>query len=93
MIDLRFNFFPLIFFNTGDIDLVVEMADIANDGLVFHFRHVVVGDDVEIARRRDENISFVRGVVHGHDAIAFHRRLQRADRIDFRDPNLRRQRA
>ena len=34
-----------------------------------------------------------RGVVHGHDAIAFHRRLQRADRIDLGHPDLRRQRA
>ena len=30
---------------------------------------------------------------HGHDAVAFHRRLQRADRVDFRDPDLRRKRA
>ena len=26
-------------------------------------------------------------VVHGHDAVAFHRRLQRADRVDLGDPD------
>ena len=35
----------------------------------------------------------VGGVVHGDHPIAFHRRLQRADRIDLGDPHLRRERA
>ncbi len=32
-----------------------------------------------------EDVGARRGVLHRHDLIAFHRRLQRADRIDFRD--------
>ena len=35
----------------------------------------------------------VAGVVHRDDAVAFHRRLQRADRVDLGDPHLRGQRA
>ena len=55
--------------------------------------HVLVRDHVEVAGRRDEDVGLVGGVLHGHDAIAFHRRLQRADRIDLGDPDLGRQRA
>ena len=40
----------------GDVDLVVEVADVADDRLVLHPRHVVGGDDVLVAGRRDEDV-------------------------------------
>ena len=76
-----------------DLDLVVEVADVAHDRLVLHALHVLVRDDVDVAGGGDEDVGLVAGVVHRHDAIAFHRRLQRADRVDLGDPHLRRQRA
>src|SRR5712691_3287504 len=39
----------------GYVDLVVEMADVADDGLVLHLRHVLGGDDVLVTGRGDEN--------------------------------------
>ena len=68
-----------------DLDLVVEVADVADDGAVLHRAHVLDGDDVLVAGRGDEDVGQRRGVFHGHDLIAFHRRLQRADRIDLGD--------
>ena len=68
-----------------DLDLVVEVADVADDGAILHRAHVLDGDDVLVAGRGDEDVGARRGVFHGHDLIAFHRRLQRADRIDFGD--------
>ena len=35
------------------LNLVVEMADVANDGLIFHREHVRGGDDVTVAGRGD----------------------------------------
>ena len=68
-----------------DLDLGVEVADVADDGAVLHRPHVVEGDDVDVAGRGDEDVGAGRRVLHGHDLIAFHRRLQRADRIDLGD--------
>ena len=68
-----------------DLDLVVEMADVADDGAILHRAHVLDGDDVLVAGGGDEDVGARRGVFHGHDLIAFHRRLQRADRIDLGD--------
>merc|ERR1712019_133158 len=31
-------------------DLVIEVADVANDGIILHLLHVLRGDDLEIAR-------------------------------------------
>ncbi len=92
VVDLRLDFLPLVLLERGDVDLGIEVADVADDGLVLHLRHVVVVDDVHVAGAGDEDVGLVGGVVHGHDAVAFHRRLQRADRVDLGDPYLRRQR-
>jgi hypothetical protein len=93
VIDLRLDLVPLVLVQRGDVDLVVEVADVADDGLVLHGLHVLVRDHVEVARRGHEDVGLVGGVVHRDDAVAFHRSLQRADRIDLGDPHLRRQRA
>ena len=39
----------------------------------------------------NEDVAVFCSVFHRHDAVAFHRCLQCADRIDFSNPNLRRQ--
>ena len=70
----------------GHVDLVVEVADVADDRLVLHLRHVVGGDDVEVAGRGDEDVgASSTHVLERVDLVAFHRRLQRADRIDLGD--------
>ena len=93
MINLRLDVFPLVLLERSDINFVVEVTDIADDGLILHLLHVVVGDDVVVAGGSDENVAELAGVVHGDHTIAFHRRLQCANRVNFRDPYLCRQRA
>ena len=93
VIDLRLDLFPAVLLDRRDVDFVVEVADVADDRLILHLHHVVVVDDPHVARRRDEDVRLVGGVVHRHHAVAFHGGLQRADGVDLGDPNLRRQRA
>ena len=85
LVDLRLDVGPLQVLQMRDLDLVVEVADVADDGAVLHRAHVLDGDDVLVAGGGDEDVGAGRRVFHGHDLIAFHRRLQRADRIDFGD--------
>jgi len=67
------------------VDLVVEVADVADDGLVLHAGHVRGGDDVEVAGRGDEDVRPLDVVLDRGHLVALHRRLQRADRIDLGD--------
>ena len=69
----------------GHVDLVVEVADVAQDRLVLHPRHLVDGDDVLVAGRGDDDVGDAEDVVEGGDLVAVHRRLQRADRVDLGD--------
>ena len=68
-----------------DVDLVVEVADVADDRVVLHPRHVRGGDDVLVAGRRDEHVGGLDDVLERLDVVALHRGLQRADRVDLGD--------
>ena len=41
---------------TLHIDLVIEVANVGNDGVVLHLSHVRCHDDFEVAGGRNENI-------------------------------------
>ncbi len=70
---------------TGHVDLVVEVADVADDRLVLHPRHVLGGDHVEAPGGGDEDVGRLDDVVDRRHLVAVHRRLQRADRVDLGD--------
>ena len=41
----------------GHVDLQVEVADVADDRVVLHLRHVLAGDDVAAAGGGDEDVA------------------------------------
>ena len=88
LVNLRFDVGVLdvrIVHQLVDLDFVVEMADVANDGLVFHLGHMFDGDDVAVTGGRNENVAFLDGFFHRCHFEAFHGGLQGANRIDLRD--------
>ena len=84
-VDLRLDVVPLVVAQGCDLDLVVEVADVSDDGHVLHLAHVLEADDVLVAGRRDEDVSGLHDVFEGDDFKAVHAGLKRADRVDFRD--------
>ena len=67
------------------LDLVVEVADVADDCLVFHQLHVLEGDDVEVAGAGDVDVASAQGLFNGSNFEAFHCCLESIDRVDFCD--------
>ncbi len=67
------------------LDLVIEVADVAHDGLIFHALHVVEGDDVDVAGGGDIDVGTTEGVFDGGDFETFHGGLEGVDGIDFGD--------
>ena len=70
------------------MDFVVEVADVADDGLVLHQLHVFQGDDVFVARGGDVDVAGAERVFDGHDTVAFHGGLEGADGVDLGDDDL-----
>src|SRR5258708_57059 len=82
-VDLRLDVVPAEILQPGNLNLAVEMTDVAHDGAVFHLAHMVDGDDVEVARRSHEDVGTRGGVFHGGDLVALHGGLQGADRVNL----------
>mmetsp|Transcript_31344 Transcript_31344/g.72943 ORF Transcript_31344/g.72943 Transcript_31344/m.72943 type:complete len:387 (-) Transcript_31344:305-1465(-) len=69
------------------LDLVVEVANVAYDGVILHLAHVLERDDVLVAGSGDEHVRRGNDVLHRHDLVAAHASLQRADGVDLGDVN------
>ena len=67
------------------VDLVVEVTDVGNDGVVLHLFHILDADDVTIACRGDKDVSFGNHVLQAYYLVAFHRCLQGTDRVYLGD--------
>src|SRR5690606_17474091 len=74
---------------TGEIDLVVEVTDVAHDGAGFErLQHIDV-DDPGVAGRGDDDVGLGSRRGEVVDLVAVHRRLQRTDRVDLGDDDAR----
>ena len=61
------------------------MTDVADDGAILHLAHVVDRDHLDVAGGGDEDVALGAASSIVVDLVAFHRRLQGADRIDLGD--------
>ena len=86
VVDLRLDVVPGQLAQRFDFDLVVEVADVADDGPVASSSRmwsIVMTSVLPVALTKMSPPC--RSVVHGDHLVAFHRRLQRADRVDLGD--------
>ena len=74
-IDLWLDVDPLVVLQGIDLNLSIKVADVADDGAVFHGAHVLDRDDVDVTCGGDENISNGCGIIHRGDLKPFHRCL------------------
>ena len=92
LVDLRLDVDPpdlRVTLNRSHVDLVVEVADVAQDRLVLHGPHVVEGDDVFVAGGGDHDVGPPDCLLDGLDLETVHHRLQRVDRVDLGDRDAR----
>src|SRR5699024_9672468 len=69
----------------GHINFIIEVTNVANDGLIFHRYHVFDHNDVASARGGNEDIGGGNDVVEPSNLVAVHSCLKCDDRIDFSD--------
>merc|ERR1711865_756829 len=68
-------------------NFVIEMSNVANDGVVLHLLHVLNGDNLEIASGCHEDIDLANDIVHAGHLEALHACLQSADGVALCDEN------
>ena len=70
-------------FERADLYFVVEVTDVADDGLIFHLVEMIHGDDIAVAGTGDVDVALVERVFHGLHLETFHSGLQSTDRVNF----------
>lgn len=73
------------FLETVDIDFVIEMADVADDGVLSHAFHVVNKNDVFVTSGGDVDFSDLEGLLDGLHFETVHGGLESTDGINFSD--------
>lgn len=71
------------------VNLVIEMANISDDGIVFHLGHMLCHDDVLVSSRSDEHVHLLNHVVESYNSETFHACLQSADGVHFSNEHSR----
>ena len=64
-----------------DLDLAVEVADVADNGVVLHLHEVLAGEDVLAAGGGHEDVTLGDGLVHSGDLKPFAGGLEGVDGI------------
>ena len=66
-----------------DLDLTVEVPDVADDGVILHLHEVFAGDDVLAPSGGDEDVTPGDGVVHGGHLESLAGGLESVDGVDL----------
>jgi len=66
-------------------DLVIEVANVSNNGIVLHLLHALQCDDLEVASGGDEDVCLTDDLIQSGHLETFHACLKGADGIAFRD--------
>merc|ERR1719146_22631 len=67
------------------LNLIVEVTNVTNDGVVLHGLHVLQSDDLEVSCGGYEDVCLAHHGLHLHHLEALHASLQCADWIDLCD--------
>merc|ERR1712020_796689 len=70
-----------------DLDLAVEVTDVADDGVVLHLHEVLSGDDVLAPGGGHEDVAPGDGIVHGGHLESLAGGLESVDGVNLRDDN------
>ena len=72
----------------GHVHLAVEVAGVAQDGIVLHHFKVPPDDHIFAAGGGDENITQTGGLIHGHDPEILHGGLQSLEGVHLGDDHV-----
>lgn len=70
-----------------NVDFNVEVANVANDGILEHDGEVGAGDDVPVTGGGDEEVGAGSGLLHRGDLVTGHGSLEGVDGVDLGDEN------
>jgi len=86
LVNLRFNIVLFDigpFFKSSNINFIIKMSNISDNGVVFHLSHMFSHNDIFITSSSDNNINFFNYVFKFNNLDTFHTSLKSTDWINF----------
>lgn len=72
---------------SSHVDLVIEVADVTDDGVVLHLAHGIGHENSLVSGRGDEDVGLAHDVLEGANSVALHAGLESADGVDLGNVN------
>merc|ERR1719401_2226060 len=72
-------------FKLNHFDLIVKVANVAHNGIIFHLLHGFQGDDLEVACGCNKDVNLADNLVNRCHLVALHACLQGTDRVALRN--------
>ena len=69
----------------GDVNLNIEVTDVADNGVLLHDLEVLADNDVSVTGGGNEDVGTGSGVLHGADLVTGHGGLEGVDGVDLGD--------
>lgn len=69
----------------GNVDLDIEVTNVADDGILKHDGEVSTGDDITVSGRGDKDVGTRSSIFHCCHLVAFHSGLEGVDGVDLGD--------
>lgn len=69
----------------GNVDLTIEVSNVANDGVILHDLHVLRADDRSTTSGGNEDVGLRGSLFQGGNFVTFHGSLESIDRINLSD--------
>ena len=69
----------------GNVNLNIEVADVADDGVLLHDLEVLADDDVSVTGGGNEDVGSWSSLLHSGDLVTGHGGLESVDGVDFGD--------
>ena len=89
-ISLWFNvdlFNSWIVLKTLHVKFIIEMTNVSNNSIIFHFRHLISHNNVFVTSSSDEDISLRNNGVKSDNINSFHKSLKCTNRVTFSNIN------
>mmetsp|Transcript_19665 Transcript_19665/g.21959 ORF Transcript_19665/g.21959 Transcript_19665/m.21959 type:complete len:432 (+) Transcript_19665:23-1318(+) len=75
----------LVSLQAGHVNLVVKVADVADNGVVLHANHLVHHENALVSGGSDHNVNLSDHVIEARNLVTLHAGLQGADRVHLSD--------
>jgi hypothetical protein len=77
------SFYPWVLLQPCQINLIIKMANVRNNGTILHLGHLFRNNDVFVSSGSDKNVHTFNHIIQAYNLKSFHAGLKGTDRVNL----------